>query len=291
MDYNLREPLIISILAHLCLILIILLSPAPKPAPALQPIQVVYQNETDNKRSQQIVSNVSPPTKELVNELKKRVNLLSQLTRRVLHQEVARRSGVKTVNRSASREQNSNSFDSGGPSPSITAPMGTIPDSDFNNSHSNNSNGLHSNQLLGESTILDDIPEVRAGGFTALNTNQFIFYTFYSRINEQIGNRWVENIQNILYRTPNYILKEWANKDQVTQVEILLTPQGKFVKAIIFHHADNRVIDDAAVSAFRRAAPFTNPPSGLVSRDGYIHLLYSFHVYFRPRFLASDGSQ
>ena len=149
---------------------------------------------------------------------------------------------------------------------------------------------LSPNTQLEDSTISDYIPQVKVGGFTALNTDQFIYYTFYSRINEQIRNRWISNIQNIIYQTPQNVMNQWSAMPQVTQLEVLLDPKGHFVRAILYRHAQSKNLDEAAVSAFRRASPFNNPPSELVKSDGYIHLYYIFHLEFRPRFLASDGS-
>ncbi len=268
-----------------------LLSVPPHPQ-KLQKIDVVYQDEAP-QHSQQIVTDVTPPTKDLVKDLKNKVDRLSAVTQRVLKEQVARRSGRKTVNggpstppskstaNSMARNSHPNSLnaktfdDTSSDRPSITAPMG---------------GNVSPHQQLEDSSISDYIPEIKQGGFTALNTDQFVYYTFYSRINEQIRNRWVTNIQNILYRTPQSVLNQWSAVPQVTQVEILLDPSGHFVRATLYRHAQSKDLDQAAVSAFRLASPFNNPPSELVKSDGYIHLYYVFHLEFRPRFLASDGS-
>ena len=39
-----------------------------------------------------------------------------------------------------------------------------------------------------------------------------------------------------------------------------------------------RELDDAAVEAFRQAAPFPNPPKGLIETDGTIKIRWNFVV-------------
>jgi hypothetical protein len=294
------QPLIISVLVHVCLVLLLLLSPASPVIPEHpQDVEIVYQNETEKKESQQIVTDVSP-LKEAVDKLKEKVKRLSAVSHRVLEEQVARNKDTQSRNGADSptfptpvaRNPSPNPSDSpekgeqksapnpfeqrpDGDRPSITAPMG----------------GGAARPRMPDSSISDYIPEVKEGGFTALNQDQFVYYTFYARINEQVRNRWVANIRNFLSRTPQAQINKFAEQPQVTQVEIIITPDGKFVRAVYYRKSEAKEIDDAAAGAFRLAAPFNNPPSELVEKDGLIHLYYMFHIEFRPGFIARDGGR
>jgi TonB C terminal len=304
-------PLIISVLVHLCLVLASLTLPKVDVAPPdRQDVQIVYRNETKSK-AKQIVTDVDPRLDEAVKDLKQEVVRLSQVTRRVREEQVAARNG-ETQNSGGGQphqatqpvtdfskqmreetkaknlateptvapdhsndaipvQQQQHDYDR----PSITAPM---PGSSV-------ANQAHT----GDSSISEYIPEVKVGGFTALNQDQFLYYTFYARINEQIRNRWVYNIRSVLNDTPQSVLARWADKPQVTELEILLSPDGKFVRSVLYRQAENPAIDNSAVSAFRLAAPFNNPPTEIVESDGFIHLHYIFHLEFRPSLIASGS--
>ncbi|HMN69995.1 MAG TPA: hypothetical protein PKC28_15745, partial [Bdellovibrionales bacterium] len=48
---------------------------------------------------------------------------------------------------------------------------------------------------IGQSSIAEFIPGIEEGAFTALNTDQFTYYTFFARMNEQVRNRWVSAVR------------------------------------------------------------------------------------------------
>lgn len=142
---------------------------------------------------------------------------------------------------------------------------------------------------LGQSAISEYIPEVREGSFTSLNTDQFLFYTFYARINEQIRNRWVQNLSDFSNSYPPQVLDQLSRRNQITVVEVLLTRDGNYVKSFIHRKSDHPGLDQAVVRSFTQAQPFNNPPLEILSEDGLIHLHYSFHLQWRPRSMASGS--
>lgn len=293
---KLNQPLIISLLLHICLYLVALLTPDQGLIKGpIQPIEVVYQNET---KKRQIV--IDPSQDKLIESLKKlesQADRLSRLTRRVKEESVASKTGpTQNLNSQAktdlknlsltkkfeemTREQDKKiklTESENGDQPSISKPM------------PKNSNVVGQNATTGVATISEYIPEVRQGGFTSLNSDQFVHYTFYARINEQIRSRWIDNVRDFLNRTSQAEVNRLAAKTQSSQVEILLDREGHFVKALIHRKAENPGLDESVISAFRRAAPLLNPPSEMVEADGYIHLHYGFFVQFRPRYLASGS--
>lgn len=271
----------ISLLVHICMVLVALLLPKTPVVSLPTPIEVTYQNETRSDR--QFVTSTDDTLDEKIKILKDQVKRLSQVTRRVIKEQRAAKTG-DTQNRGGddgyakqmrSQQIHENAEGLGEERPSITAPLA-------------GSSVVH-NAQIGDSTISDYIPEVREGGFTSLNQDQFLYYTFYARINEQIRNHWIENVRAILANSARSQISQWAEKAQITSFEVLVSPEGKYVKTILYRHSDSLPLDTAAVSALRLASPYNNPPSELVEADGFIHLRYQFHVELRPSLLAGSS--
>ncbi len=144
-------------------------------------------------------------------------------------------------------------------------------------------------QTEGESTVGEVLPsDVSIGSFTALNTDAFTFYSFYSRIEELVRFRWETQVREVISAYDHrMILQNLGKKNWITQVEFLITPDGHLKVSRITKESGVRGFDLAAVQAFRDARFFPNPPQEMVEDDGYVHLKYSFNVYFEPSSLVS----
>ncbi len=117
----------------------------------------------------------------------------------------------------------------------------------------------------GMSTMGDQMPrDMKVGSFTALNTDRYLFYTFYARMEELIRYRWESRVQQAINSFDRFTLANVGNRDWVTQVEFLLDKNGFLQKALIMKESGVRSFDAAAVEAFRDAKVFPNPPK----RDG-----------------------
>lgn len=128
----------------------------------------------------------------------------------------------------------------------------------------------------GISTTGERLPDdVQIGDFTALNTDRFIFYTYYARIEEQIRHRWVRYVRAAIFGGGD--LPEGAS-DLMTNLEIVLDREGEFVRAIIHEGSGSKDVDAAPILAFREARRIPHPPREMVKDDGTIRLFYSFHV-------------
>jgi protein TonB len=108
-----------------------------------------------------------------------------------------------------------------------------------------------------------------------------LFYSFYSRIEEAIRSKWeheveisINNLDKGRYNSPKNI---WS-----TRLDILLTKEGKYYKAILLKESGIVGLDMAAINAFREANFFPHPPKEMINEEGYIRLQYQFHVYYDP---------
>jgi TonB family protein len=128
------------------------------------------------------------------------------------------------------------------------------------------------------STSGEYLPDVAEGPITALNSERFLYYSFFARIEERIRPLWERNVQDTHERLPIRLQKNLEARDWVTGLEILLSPKGDYVKTIVQRSSGITAIDHDAVDAFAEAAYFPNPPKEMVEDDGHIHLKYVFVV-------------
>lgn len=128
----------------------------------------------------------------------------------------------------------------------------------------------------GISTSGEQLPQdIQIGDFTALNTDRFVYYTYYARIEEQIRHRWVRYVKAAIFGGGD--IPDGA-RDFTTNVEIVMNREGDFMRAIVHQGSGSRDIDAAPILAFREVRRVPHPPREMVKEDGTIRLLYSFHV-------------
>ena len=138
------------------------------------------------------------------------------------------------------------------------------------------------NQAIGSSGTAEFIPGVKQGSITTYSSDQFTFFAFFSRLNDALRYRWVSNIRSIIGRFSQAQLQELALHPRTTLIQVVLTPDGKLKDIYVDTSSGNKEVDEAGVEAFRNAAPFHNPPQGMIESDGLIHIPASFQVYFGP---------
>jgi TonB family protein len=122
----------------------------------------------------------------------------------------------------------------------------------------------------------DHLKDVQKGIQTLLSTREFVYYSYYSRIKQQISQYWEPNVREkvkIVYRQGRSIA---SAHDRVTQLLIVLDAQGNLIRVDVLSASGVHDLDDAAVEAFRSAAPFPNPPKGMVESDGTIKIRWDF---------------
>lgn len=122
----------------------------------------------------------------------------------------------------------------------------------------------------------DYIKNVAESGETMLNTREFKYYTYYSRIRRQLSQHWEPKVKvklNHLFRQGRRIA---SDKDHVTKLLIILDNRGLLVGVQVVTESGVTALDEAATDAFRAAAPFPNPPAGMVDPDGTVKIRWDF---------------
>lgn len=134
-----------------------------------------------------------------------------------------------------------------------------------------------------QASATDDHIKKPIGLQTLLSTREFVYYSYYNRIKDKLRQYWEPKIKEKVER----IMRQGrsiASADRVTKIVILLDRDGTLVRVQVIGASGVMDLDDAAVEAFRAAAPFPNPPKGIVEDDGLIRIRWDF-------ILEADASQ
>ncbi len=122
----------------------------------------------------------------------------------------------------------------------------------------------------------DHLKDVKDGPQTLLSTREFLYYSYYTRIKQRIRQFWEPGVRDkvkILYRSGRSIA---SAQDKITQLVVTLDASGQLVEISVITQSGVEDLDEAAIEAFRAAAPFPNPPKGMVEKDGRIRIRWDF---------------
>ena len=129
------------------------------------------------------------------------------------------------------------------------------------------------------STSTDKLEQVEQSLKTQLNTREYKYYGYYQRIKNQLNSFWQPEVKQKVSRlmTQGRTIASDSN-NKVTKLIIVLNDAGTLVKVQVIGESGVRDLDEAAIEAFRQAAPFPNPPKGMVENDGTIKIRWDFVV-------------
>ena len=178
-----------------------------------------------------------------------------------------------------------NSLKSSDPSPNIDAPKSDIFEKTFNayasiNNSMNKKNKAAQQQnekqtangSMDSSTTNDNLENIDDDLMTRLNTKEYKYFGYYSRIKKQLNQWWVPKVQQKFTKILNQGRTIASEENKITKLVIILNDVGHLVKVQVLAESGVRELDDAAIEAFRAAAPFPNPPKGMVDSDGTVKI-------------------
>lgn len=128
----------------------------------------------------------------------------------------------------------------------------------------------------GPSATDDHLKNVRTGMQTLLSTREFVYYAYYNRIKDKLRQYWEPKIKEKMERIVRQGRTIASNTERITKIVIILDERGTLQRVQIIGPSGVRDLDEAAVEAFRAAAPFPNPPKGIVEADGTIKIRWDF---------------
>ncbi len=116
----------------------------------------------------------------------------------------------------------------------------------------------------------------KAGEETMLNTREYVFYGYFQRIREKLDRAWDHSLKDRLTKY-FYRGRQLASEtDYMTQLLVVLDPEGRITKVQIIGASGTNDLDEAAIKAFNDAGPFPNPPKGLVDHSGQVLVRWDF---------------
>lgn len=122
----------------------------------------------------------------------------------------------------------------------------------------------------------DYIKDVDQGSQTLLNAREFKYYSYYSRIRRQLSQHWEPKVREKLVRLFRQGRTIASDRDHTTKLLIILSENGKLMNVQILGESGVHDLDDAAMDAFRSAAPFPNPPKGIIEADKTVKIRWDF---------------
>lgn len=132
--------------------------------------------------------------------------------------------------------------------------------------------------------VNDYLKDVEEGEQTLLNARRWRFATFFNRVKRQVAENWHPDVA---YRRRDPGGNVYGFRDRLTVLRVSLTPQGRLKDVALDKPCGVDFLDDEALSAFKAAQPFPNPPSGLVDKEsGMISFRFGFlfEISHRPGF-------
>jgi len=121
---------------------------------------------------------------------------------------------------------------------------------------------------------VDHLDDVDNGDETSLSAKRWIYASFFNRLKRQVAQNWDPGS---VWRRADPTGTVYGFKTRITEVRVSLSKAGELSKILVTQPSGVGDLDDEAVHAFHAAAPFPNPPEGLLSKDNLITFAFSFY--------------
>lgn len=122
----------------------------------------------------------------------------------------------------------------------------------------------------------DFIDKIKRGNQNLLSTREFKYYTYFSRIRKQLQEYWEPSLRSRLHKLLRSGRHIASLGPKTTKILITLNNEGNLIGVQVLEDSGVRVLDEAAIDAFREAAPFPNPPNGIIEKDGTVKIRWDF---------------
>lgn len=129
--------------------------------------------------------------------------------------------------------------------------------------------------LFQPNDYIEDVPE---GQQTLLNTKAFQFYTYYTRMKEQVQASWEPMIKAKI-RDMLISGKSMMFLQQKTRLLVTLNHAGALIDVKVLKKSQFADLDRIAIQSFHKTAPFPHPPKKLIGDDGTIKIKWDFILF------------
>ena len=122
----------------------------------------------------------------------------------------------------------------------------------------------------------DHLTDIDEGSETALNAKRWVYSTFFNRVKEKVRDHWKPADE---YQRRDPTGKIYGAEDRYTLLQVSLKADGSLYNVSVAHTCGLDFLDDTAVTAFKEAQPFINPPRKLVEA-GHGTVTFGFGFFF-----------
>jgi TonB family protein len=122
----------------------------------------------------------------------------------------------------------------------------------------------------------DYLPDVDEGEETLVNTKRWKYATFFNRVKRAVAHSWRPESA---YRLRDPTGQIYGLKNRMTVLKVSLKPDGSLRDVLLERPSGVDFLDDEAISAFKEAQPFPNPPLGLIDKESNL-ITFRFGFYF-----------
>lgn len=126
----------------------------------------------------------------------------------------------------------------------------------------------------GNQYIID--PNAVEGSETMLNSEESVYYSFYSRLYEALGPIWQSQIRALLRA------QRFPVGDYTTLVDGVYFKDGTLKEVDVIKGSSQGPIDDVALNAWKKVGRMPNPPTGLLDEKEQVHIGFRFTVNLYP---------
>lgn len=129
-----------------------------------------------------------------------------------------------------------------------------------------------------DESATDDKIIADKGLVTLINSRAFKYYAYCKRIKDKIQILWEPQIKAkvLQHLSGDRFLASLADDERTTRTVIILDAKGMLVSVQVIGTSGLEDMDASAVEAFRAAAPFPDPPIGIIDPDGKIRIRWDF---------------
>jgi TonB family protein len=138
---------------------------------------------------------------------------------------------------------------------------------------------------LGQSTLAEDVQNVKVGDVTALNTDRYLYYSYFARAQELLWNEWSPHVQALMDRPPASMIGGLQHRFTTT-LEVWFYPNGNVHSTHIMKPSGVPELDRLAELSFQRVRVIPNPPREKIEADGLIHFQWGLTVEYDPKVLV-----
>jgi protein TonB len=120
------------------------------------------------------------------------------------------------------------------------------------------------------------IAGMKEGEVSALNTKEFVFYSYFERVRQQLDQAWQPILRANVMRLTKAGRHLASNADYTTRTLVTMNQKGEILRVQLLEESGTFDLDQAALDALNKAGPYPNPPKGLVDSMGSVEIRWDF---------------